>query len=358
MLPARKKALRQGLKPSVMRLRVLVPNGEQQGLRGHQRTNTTTELTAEEKLLVKAEVACTMARRETERLSRVLYGGHPYNAPYENVSTGLTVGERLLVQAEVKETMARRKVAEIKEAMACRKREQLEQPVRIVHPDFLLFTREELERPLKIAPPIFFDLPSPSITTPTLGREPEQPVKLVQPNPPSPSIATSAEFTAKKMLAEMEETVEQKLVKAETKEAIRARGERCKTPQKSPNTTPSMPTCWEPEQLFKAFRQDLFSPPSPDITTPEKSTAEQMQVAEAIRARGGSGVQFSWKTAEQMLVAEAIRAGGGSGVPLRMTREVAKALIATGRKPENAAALAAAGTNAIQFEEAVRAIYN
>ena len=33
-------------------------------------------------------------------------------------------------------------------------------------------------------------------------------------------------------------------------------------------------------------------------------------------------------------------------------------MIATGRKPENAAVLAAAGTNAIQFEEAVRAIYN
>ena len=38
--------------------------------------------------------------------------------------------------------------------------------------------------------------------------------------------------------------------------------------------------------------------------------------------------------------------------------EVRKALIATGQKPENAAALAAAGTNADQFEEAVKAIYN
>ena len=59
-----------------------------------------------------------------------------------------------------------------------------------------------------------------------------------------------------------------------------------------------------------------------------------------------------------MLIAEAIRARGGSGVPFRMRREVATALIATGRKPENAAALAAAGTNVVQFEEAVRIIYN
>ena len=43
---------------------------------------------------------------------------------------------------------------------------------------------------------------------------------------------------------------------------------------------------------------------------------------------------------------------------LSSKKEVAAALTATGRKPENAAALATAGTNADQFEEAVKAIYN
>mmetsp|Transcript_1097 Transcript_1097/g.1350 ORF Transcript_1097/g.1350 Transcript_1097/m.1350 type:complete len:140 (-) Transcript_1097:243-662(-) len=40
------------------------------------------------------------------------------------------------------------------------------------------------------------------------------------------------------------------------------------------------------------------------------------------------------------------------------TRAERVSLIVTRRKPENAAALAAAGTNVVQFEEAVKAIYN
>ena len=43
---------------------------------------------------------------------------------------------------------------------------------------------------------------------------------------------------------------------------------------------------------------------------------------------------------------------------LSSRKEAAAAMIATGRKPENAAALATAGTNADQFEEAVKVIYN
>ena len=43
---------------------------------------------------------------------------------------------------------------------------------------------------------------------------------------------------------------------------------------------------------------------------------------------------------------------------LSTKKEVVTALIVTGRKPENTAALATAGTNADQFEEAVKAIYN
>jgi len=113
-LPVGKRTVRQGLKPLAMRPKIIVPNGGQQDHREFQSTNTTTEPTAEYKLLVKAEVAYTMARRETALLSARLYGGHPYNAPFENVATEfgyreLTAEKRLLVQAEVKETLARRK---------------------------------------------------------------------------------------------------------------------------------------------------------------------------------------------------------------------------------------------------------
>ena len=52
-LPVGKKAVRRGLKPSAVRPKVMGPNGGQQDLREYQSTNTTTELTAEDKLLVK-----------------------------------------------------------------------------------------------------------------------------------------------------------------------------------------------------------------------------------------------------------------------------------------------------------------
>ena len=81
-LPVGKRTVRRGLKPPAMRPKTLVPNGGQQDHREYQSTNTTTEPTAEYKLLVKAEVAYTMARRETALLSAKLYGGHSYNAPF------------------------------------------------------------------------------------------------------------------------------------------------------------------------------------------------------------------------------------------------------------------------------------
>ena len=74
-----------------------------------------------------------------------------------------------------------------------------------VHSDFPFFIFDELERPSMIAQPNLSDIPCPSLTA------------------SSPSIATLTKFTAKQMLAETEETVEQKLVGAETKGAIRAR---------------------------------------------------------------------------------------------------------------------------------------
>ena len=107
------------------------------------------------------------------------------------------------------------------------------------------------------------------------------------------------------MRTETEETAEQKLVEAKT----------------------------------KASRRGFFCPPSQDITTPEKRTTEEhMQATKAIRDRGGSGVPFRL----------------GIGLPLA---EVVNP-IAGPVKKICAAALAAAGTSAIQFEEAVRVIYN
>ena len=82
-----------------------------------------------------------------------------------------------------------------------------------VHPDFPFFTHKELGRPFKIAQPNLFDIQSPSLTT------------------SSPSIATLAKFTAKRTLAETEETVEQNL----DVPFFRAR--------KSPNNTPNLSTC-------------------------------------------------------------------------------------------------------------------
>ena len=170
----------------------------------------------------------------------------------------------------------------------------------------------------------------------------------------SPSIATSAKLTVERTLAETEETVEQNpdfpFFKA----------------RKRPDNTPSMSTCWGPEQLFKASRQTLFGPPSQDITTPEKRTAEQMQVAEAIRARGGSGVPFRVGTGIPL---------AGVAFPMAMLGSMPPAPLQNhpqAKKPKSrnlptahaivqtiyVAALAAAGTNVAQFEEAVRIIYN
>ena len=165
--------------------------------------------------------------------------------------------------------------------------EELGQPTTIAPSDFPASTFNELERLSMTAQPSFFNIQGPAEET--VDQNPDFPLfsceELGQPS----TIASSnlPFFTLEQMLAKTEETMEQKLVRAETEEAVRAR--------KSFNT-PSMPTCWGPEQPFQASQQDFFGPPSQDIATPEKRTAGQMQVAAAIRARGGSGVPFRART--------------------------------------------------------------
>ena len=207
------------------------------------------------------------------------------------------------------------------------------------------------------AQPSFFNIQGPAEET--VDQNPDFPLfsceELGQPS----TIASSnlPFFTLEQMLAKTEETMEQKLVRAETEEAVRAR--------KSFNT-PSMPTCWGPEQPFQASQQDFFGPPSQDFTTPEKRTAEQMQVAEAIRARGGSGVPFRVGTGIPLAGVAYPMAMLGSMPPAPQQKHPQAAEQKSGNFPTAltivkkiyAAALAAAGTNVVQFEEAVKAIYN
>ena len=232
-----------------------------------------------------------------------------------------------------------------------------EDPVFRAPSDFPASTSNELERLSMTAQPSLFNIQGPAEET--VDQNPDFPLfsceELGQPS----TIASSnlPFFTLEQMLAKTEETMEQKLVRAETEEAVRAR--------KSFNT-PSMPTCWGPEQPFQASRQDFFGPPSQDIATPEKRTAEQMQVAAALRARGGSGVPFRARTGIPLAKVANPMAMPGSipSAPLQGHPQAEKPksrdfpTAHTNVKKIYAAALAAAGTNVVQFEEAMRIIYN
>ena len=91
-----------------------------------------------------------------------------------------------------------------------------------------------------------------------------------------------------------------------------------------------------------------------------------MQVAEAIRARGGSGVPFRVGTGIPLAGVAHPMAMLGSMPPAPQQKHPQAAEQKSGNFPTAltivkkiyAAALAAAGTNMVQFEEAVRAIYN
>ena len=191
-------------------------------------------------------------------------------------------------------------------------------PVKVVLPDFPFFSYEELDQPFLIAQPNLFDVQSPAESSSRTTS--------------SPSIATLEKSTAKQMRTETEETMEQKLVKAKT----------------------------------KASRRGFFGPPSQDITTPEKRTTEHMQATKAIRDRGGSGVPFRLRIGLPLAeVANPIAVPGSvPPTPLQMHPHAKKSksrnfpTAYTIVKKICAAALAAAGTSAIQFEEAVRVIYN
>ena len=401
--PAGKKSLRQRTGPLAIRSNVSVPDGKPLNLR--DRANASTGLAADVRLLISTEI--------------MLYDGIPCDDPFKNAATKLTAKDKRLIKAEVKEMMDREKEAETEETTAWRQRtsrilwedsrrlpeaepkgsvrtsEEPERPIKTVLPkilgplilstttpvkiaqsDFPFFSCEELGQPTTIAPsnfpvstfnelerlsmtaqPSFFNIQGPAEET--VDQNPDFPLfsceELGQPS----TIASSnlPFFTLEQMLAKTEETMEQKLVRAETEEAVRAR--------KSFNT-PSMPTCWGPEQPFQASRQDFFGPPSQDIATPEKRTAGQMQVAAAIRARGGSGVPFRARTGIPLAKVANPMAMPGSipSAPLQGHPQAEKPksrdfpTAHTIVKKIYAAALAAAGTNVVQFEEAVRIIYN
>ena len=120
------------------------------------------------------------------------------------------------------------------------------------------------------------------------------------------------------------------------------------------------------EAKTKASQRGFFGPPSQDITTPGKRTTEEhMQATKAIRDRGGSGVPF--RLGIGLPSAEVVNPiavpGSVPPTPLQMhphekskSRDFPTAYTIV--KKICAAALAAAGTSAIQFEEAVRVIYN
>ena len=192
-------------------------------------------------------------------------------------------------------------------------------PVKVVLPDFPFFSYEELDQPFLIAQPNLFDVQSPAESSSRTTS--------------SPGIATLEKSTAKQMRTETEETAEQKLAEAKT----------------------------------KASQRGFFGPPSQDITTPGKRTTEEhMQATKAIRDRGGSGVPF--KLGIGLPSAEVVNPiavpGSVPPTPLQMHLHAKKSksrdfpTAYTIVKKICAAALAAAGTSAIQCEEAVRVIYN
>ena len=272
-----------------------------------------------------------------------------------NASNKFAADARPLISAEIMLwENSRSREAGPKKPM--RTSEELARPIKT---DFLFFSCEELEQPSTTAPPEFLaqssllDIQSsstatssPSIATlekstaePMLAKNSDFPFfsceELGQPSttaPPefpaqsslldsqssspttsSPSIATLEKSTAEPMPAKNEETMEQKLVEAET-----------------------------------------------------KASRQHMQAAKVIRDLGGSGVPFrvgiGFPLAE---VANPIAVPGSvPPTPLQMYPHAKKSK--SGNSPTTytivekicAAALAAVGTNAIQFEEAVRVIYN